>query len=174
MTAQRAAVRFIGTALDTVFRACGLLFLVLGCLKLHGVIIPEETFSSYLALSNPLVFFLSNRAVLSLAGIAEITVGGIVLRRGIVPQQRAAILLWLSAVTLLYRFLLRFIDYHGPCGCLYGINRVLPLTTNQQRIMADILLIVTVGSSLLGVIVLRRFAGTVRNANCTQDTPSSS
>ena len=152
METRRALGVLTACAATGLLRACGLFFLILGLLKIHGVVYPDSEFSAYLALSNPICVFLSNRAVFSVASLTEISVGVYCVRSRYV-RYRAAALLWLSACMLLYRFLLGFIKYDGPCGCLYGLHHLLPMTTGMQRELADCFVLFTLVCSVLGVIV---------------------
>jgi hypothetical protein len=149
---------------DMCLRLLGLTFLALGILKLHGLFYPETTMSEYLDLSNPIFSFLSNRVVLLGAAIAEICVGAGCLSPNADFRARSGSLLWLSAVTLAYKALLVVAKYEGPCGCLLGLNRFLPLSTSTQNGIADVIVIVTFVVSLallLAACWKRRGAGRI-------------
>jgi hypothetical protein len=118
----------------------GLVLCCVGVLKFHGLLFPEGAMKEYLHVSNPIFFFLPNIWVLALAAVLETYVGLLAMRRGYPAPTRAALVLWLSLATVAYRAGLALVRYHGPCGCLFGINRFLPLSLHTQDLLATILL----------------------------------
>lgn len=127
---------------DWLLKPMGTAYLVLGALKLHGILSPDELTLDFLSASNPVIFMLSNRAVLALAAIAEMVVGWYVVRdRPRVTQATA--LLWLAGASLAYKVALVIVNYQGPCGCLLGINRFVPVSSGTQRSVADGILVLT-------------------------------
>ncbi len=134
---------FCSQVADVCLRLLGLIFLVLGVLKLHGIFYPEDTMWEYLGLSNPILSFLPNRAVLLGAALAEIGVGICNVSPKIALDARSSLLLWFSSTTLAYKVMLALVKYDGPCGCLFGINRFIPLNTSTQSLISDIIVIVT-------------------------------
>lgn len=131
----------------------GFIFFVLGAIKLHGVSFSDGHYSVYLALSNPLFPFVSNRVVLGGAALLEIGVGYMLITGKGRPFRGGVVLLWMCVVILAYRFLLRFIDYQGPCGCLFGINNLLPLDEMQQRTLSDFVVLTGFFVGLLATIL---------------------
>ena len=123
-------------------RGISLLFLLLGLLKLHGVMMAQGTFATFLQLPNPIVSFVSNGSVVSLAAVAEILIGYRGLRAGSLTF-RGSLLLWFVGGALLYKVALIYVNYRGPCGCLFGINKILPLSAGQQRSLSDLILFLT-------------------------------
>jgi hypothetical protein len=112
-----------------------------------------------LGLANPIVFFLTNRTVLSLAAAAEIAVGAHALRSITPVSLRAAPLMWLACCALVYKVGLALVHYKGPCGCLLGINRFLPLRPGAQRWVSDVIVVVAVIVSVAVLILDRRLRG---------------
>lgn len=140
---------FCSQVADVCLRLLGLLFLILGVLKLHGLFYPEATMREYLGLSNPILSFLPNRAVVLGAALAEIGVGMCSISTKIALGARSGLLLWLSFTTLAYKVLLALVKYDGPCGCLLGTNRFLPLSPSTQSLVADVIVLGTLLASLL-------------------------
>ena len=133
----------------------GILYTSLGILKLHGLIFPEDTMREYLRLSNPVIFFLANRTVLGFAALVEILVGMFVLRKGETVFARSGFLLWVTLAATAYRSALAHVHYNGPCGCLLGINRFLPISAKTQRSVADIILVATIVVAMVMLIYAR-------------------
>jgi hypothetical protein len=144
---------------DKLMRLLGALYLSLGVLKVQGLAFPESTLEEYLRLPNPVLFFLSNRAVLGIGALLEVFIGTYGLRSHHTLTARAGLLLWLAGSSILYKIALVFVRYKGPCGCLLGVNRFLPLRMGTQREIADYITIGTLLATLsvlLGAWWLRR------------------
>lgn len=136
--------------LDRVLvRASGAFLLLLGNLKLVGLMERD----AFLALPHAIFAPLTNVTVVGLAGVTEIAVGVLVLvcRK---PVAGAWLLLWLCTGMLAYKVGLALVGYNGPCGCLVGLNRLIPLPTAVQQEVADYLGLGILGVSLW-VIVCR-------------------
>jgi hypothetical protein len=146
--AKGANISIGGFMADKVIRLLGLLFLGLGVLKLQAIVFPDIVWAEYLKIRNPIFFFVPNFYVFTLAGAAEVFVGINGLRGGSSLRWRAALLLWLSCATIAYKIALVFVHYKGPCGCLLGINRLLPLSISMQRTIAEALIISSLVVSL--------------------------
>jgi hypothetical protein len=140
-SSSRARAVLGARIVDWAVRVVSLLLLTLGILKLVGVVFPEMEVRPYLGLANPLVPFLPNRSVLTLAAVVEIFVGQHCLRSQPLSE-RSALLLWFAAGVFFYKGLLAFVRYHSPCGCLVGINRFIPLDPDSQRTIADLITVV--------------------------------
>lgn len=141
---------------DAVLRLLGLIFFLLGALKLHGVLFPADTAREYLGLANPILYVLPNRVVLLAAALAELSVGKVVFSAKNSLSARSCLLLWLSGTTLTYKVLLVLVRYHGPCGCLFGVNRFLPLSPAMQRWIADTVVLATIFVSMAVFLYARR------------------
>lgn len=118
----------------------GWVFVVLGILKLSGIILADSFNQTYLSLANPVFPVFTNRLVLAVGAMIEVGLGWFISRKS-QSSFRPLMLVWLCLVILAYRFLLGFVDYEGPCGCLFGINRLLPLSVPLQRALADFLVL---------------------------------
>ena len=148
-------------------RLLGFIFVCLGALKLQGILFPEGAVMEYLGLTNPIVFFLSNRTVLSLAAIVEVIIGIVAVRGQRPVSIRAGMLLWLALATLAYKTGLTLVHYHGPCGCLLGINRFLPLRAGTQRWVADFIILFTIIAASW-VLIYEHWFGTPENSSRNQ------
>jgi hypothetical protein len=152
---QKEATRRIGKNLaNKLTQSCGLLFLALGILKLHSILFPDVLAGEFLGFSNP-IFIVANRNVLGISTILEIGVGVIALKGGKSLFVRSGLLLWLACSALAYKFALALVHYQGPCGCLLGINRFLPIPISTQNWLSDIILLVTILISLCILIYAR-------------------
>jgi len=120
------------------------MLLLLGQLKIFGLL--EK--NPYFSLSNPVFPFLSNGLVTFLAAAVEIGIGLWIIStlRYIVG---AWLILWLSSGLFLYKLALGLIKYEGPCGCLLGLTRLIPMTPQRQRFVASELAAAMFVSSLL-------------------------
>jgi hypothetical protein len=126
--------------LDSTLSVFSFFYLCLGGLKLLGVTFAATAAQqAYLLLPNPIMFFLPNRAVLGVAAVLEICVGVYGLQPKRPVSRRAGLLLWLAAATIFYKMALVVVQYQGPCGCLYGINMLIPLRPDVQRWVADVI-----------------------------------
>lgn len=155
---------------DLLIRVVSLLYLSIGLLKLHGLAFPADTMGVYLGLSNPIVFFLTNRVILAAAALVEVIVGLAGLNLKLPLNLRAGFLFWLCIVAFAYKIGLAIVDYKGPCGCLLGLNRFLPLSVGTQKSLADIILIVTVFVSLAVLIYCWSSANEWKNATGPRNT----
>lgn len=138
----------------------GVLTAFIGIIKLHGLLFPAPEMREYLRLSNPIFFFLSNRIVLFAAALTEIGVGSFALRSSHYSlRTRSGLLVWACVIALAYKLGLAVVHYKGPCGCLLGLNRFLPLTIGHQKALADVILISTLVLSLFafGLTLLKRY-----------------
>lgn len=126
-------------AADMCVRLLGLIFLALGVLKMHALFYPEGAMREYLGIGNPILSFVPNRIVLLAAAFGEIMVGIYSYSRKSTLVMRSGLLLWFSFTALAYKLLLALVQYHGPCGCLLGINRFIPLSIGTQNWLADII-----------------------------------
>lgn len=142
---------------DILIRTLSALFLCLGVLKLHGIVFPQDTLREYLGIANPIVSFLPNRVVLVVGALAEIVVGTYGIRNSERLSWRAGILLWLALVMVAYRISLLFVHYTGPCGCLLGVNRFLPLRIGTQRAIADMIIVVAILACIFVLALSRWF-----------------
>lgn len=132
--------RLWGKTLDYSLRLMGGVFLMLGILKFLGLNFgTDHVVASYLGFPNPIFGFLTNWTVFAIAACAEIAVGWHALRGN--GLRRASFLLWISSAAVLYKIGLIYVKYRGPCGCLFGINTILPLSTATQRSVSDVILI---------------------------------
>ncbi len=133
----------MGKLLDRVLvRTLGGVLLALGNLKLVGLMERD----GFLVLPNPIFAPLTNAVVVGLAGVAEIVVG--VLALGVrKPVAGGWLLLWLGTSVLAYRAGLALVGYKGPCGCLVGLNRVVPLPTAVQQELADYVVLAMLAAS---------------------------
>lgn len=141
-------------AVNALVRITGLLYLCLGVLKLHGILFPQETMSEYLSFANPVIFIVSNWSVLCIAATIEVFIGFCAWQNTSL-RERSAMLLWLASSMLVYKIALIFVEYKGPCGCLFGINRFIPLATGTQRWIADIVTLYTLLLSASILLFLR-------------------
>jgi ABC-type branched-subunit amino acid transport system permease subunit len=140
--------------LDGAVRTIGVLLLALGSFKLLGIIyVKDPLLKSYLTFPNPIFSWESNGAVLTLAALIEIIAGWLALRRS--GFYRAFILLWFASAALLYKIALIYVAYKGPCGCLFGINSILPLSVSTQRTVSDFILAATLVTGLIAVACWR-------------------
>lgn len=118
---------------------CASALLLLGTLKLLGSFVPTEVDRTYVRLSNPIFPFLSNQTVFFVASLAEIATGWFcMLGRNVLLRSFG--LLWFAIGALGYKVLLIFVNYSGPCGCLLGVNRLIPMSPKLQRTVADSML----------------------------------
>jgi hypothetical protein len=140
---------------DAAIRGMGLLFLALGALKFHGIMLARDTWAAYVHLPDAIFSFFPNSTIFTLAALCELVIGMRCLRHGRLAV-RASLLLWFAGGAFVYKIGLIFVKYSGPCGCLFGINRFLPLSTSRQRWISDIILVITVIISL-AVIVYDRW-----------------
>jgi hypothetical protein len=149
---------------ECVVRLLGVLFTLLGAAKLHGVILATDADSAFLDLQNPIVPLLANRSVMTVAALAEIVVGVCALSTRPVAL-RAGLLLWLAISTLAYKVALAAIKYRGPCGCLLGVNRFIPLKPSTQQWLAEwiVLAAVILSSAVLLYSVLELVHKRVRS-----------
>ena len=121
--------------------------MLLGHLKLLGLLERND----FLVLTNAIFAPLTNVTIVGIAGLVEIAVGlvALVSRKQLTG---AWLLLWLSCGMMAYKLGLALVGYKGPCGCLLGITRLVPLPTGLQREIADYLGFWFLGSSLYVVI----------------------
>jgi hypothetical protein len=132
-------------------RVTGLVLCCLGLLKFHGLLFPDLMATEYLRVANPIFFVLPNRWVLALAAVLETYVGLLAMKAGYPVSLRAGLVLWLSLATVAYKAGLVLVRYEGPCGCLLGFNRFLPMTMRTQKLVITILLpaLIILSSSIL-------------------------
>ena len=129
-----------------------------GICKALGLLWPTtEGMEEYLRLANPILPFLKNRVIIAAAALAEISVGTYALNNKPNLAGRSGALLWIASMTGAYKIALFYVNYHGPCGCLLGLNKFLPMTPSHQRLMADALL-VAIFLIMLPVFVFSRFS----------------
>lgn len=141
--------------LANLVRGVGLLLFVIGVVKIHGLLAAKDAMRAWLDLGNPVLVFLPNRSVLVLGAVLEIVVGWRTFRgRNLLAS--AVLLGWLSAALILYKIALGVVDYHGPCGCLFGLSSIVPLPVDVQRTVADSIVLGAFFLSLLVVIRGRR------------------
>jgi hypothetical protein len=131
-----------------IIRLFGLTYFVLGLLKLHGLLFPVDAMVDYLGMPNPILFFFTNQMVLITAAFIEIPVGLFILISKRELRTLAGVLLWITAIAICYKFGLAAVHYKGPCGCLLGINRFLPISTATQKSLSDIILVAALIASL--------------------------
>jgi hypothetical protein len=142
---------------DVTMRGFGLLFCLLGLLKLHGLAFPDMVGQSYLLLPNALFSFISNRTVVAAAAAMELAIGFYCLKdKPLIGK--AGFMSWFVVCSLAYRYSLRLINYTGPCGCLLGVNRFLPMTIKTQRILADYIL-GAAAAACVGVLLVAILSG---------------
>lgn len=142
---------------DSLIRVLCLLFFLLGILKFHGLMFPSEAMREYLSLANPLLFFFSNRWVLYATALIEIVIGVCGLGgKDVSLTYRTGLLLWFTIVATAYKLSLILMHYQGPCGCLLGINKFLPMSTTAQRSLTNTLLVVTALASIFVLLYLRK------------------
>lgn len=133
-----------------LIRCCGGVILTLGTLKLLGTFTPTDEMRTYVGLSNPIFTFVSNGFVFIIAALIEIAVGWFCLTSKSIISG-ASILLVLCFSLIFYKIALIFVKYEGPCGCLFGINRFIPISTSKQRLIADI---ISIAILLVSITVL--------------------
>lgn len=144
------------TVILAIVRCLGVTYLCLGILKLHGLLFPQEVMQAYLSVSNPIIPFLANQTVLMVAAAAEILVGLYVLFSRNSLSASCGLLLWLCAITMCYKLILVIVHYQGPCGCLLGIDRFLPIPIATQKLVSDIILLASLVISLGGCLYSSR------------------
>lgn len=120
------------------------LLVLLGQLKIFGLL--EK--NPYFSLSNPLFPFLPNGLVTFFAAAVEMGIG-IWIISTLRYIMGAWLILWLSSGLFLYKLALALIKYEGPCGCLIGLTRIIPMTPQRQRLIASDLVAAMFVSSLL-------------------------
>jgi hypothetical protein len=133
---------------DGLIGSLSLILLCLGIAKMLGVIYPADDQQAYLQLPNPIFQIVSNRVVLFGAAACEMCVGMYGLRFDKSPRSRAGLMLWIASATLMYKVSLVFVGYNGPCGCLVGLTRLIPLNPGRQRWIADIIIAATLVISI--------------------------
>lgn len=147
---RKTKILWVSCICDGAMKVLGIILLVLGILKFHGLLFERDAYTaSYLSFHNPFFGFLTNRPVLAIAASLEIFVGWHVLcHRGLFT---ASLLLWFSGLVVLYKVGLASIQYHGPCGCLFGVNTFLPFTAHEQRTISEFIIIATFVISAISV-----------------------
>jgi hypothetical protein len=156
-TRVRCASRIGFCLADMTVRLFSFLFIILGALKLLAVIFPNTVeVDEFLKFNNAIVPFIPNRYALTLAAITELFVGYFGLQRKNPLMIRSILLLWFSGVLLAYHIGLILIRYRGPCGCLLGINRIIPIRVGTQNSLAQIIMIATLIVSGIITIYARR------------------
>lgn len=141
-----------------IIRFFALIYFVLGILKLHGILSPQEVMIEYLRLPNPIFSFLTNEMVLGFASALELFTGGYVLFSKNTNLFRSSMLLWLACITLFYKASLVVVHYKGPCGCLLGISRLLPISVSLQRSLSDLFLILST-FCLTAIVLYSKLSG---------------
>ena len=124
---EKSKPRVAAVVAEQMIRLLALLYLCIGILKLHSLFFPQTVMAQYLRMPNPIFVYLTNHTILMLAAVAEIAVGvyASVSRDSLL--WRSAAMLWLTAAAFAYKLCLAAVHYTGPCGCLLGINRFLPI-----------------------------------------------
>lgn len=123
-----------------LLQGTSVLLFLLGLVKLSGLVLARGEMGAYLDLVNPVIVFLPNRVVLTVAAMLEIGIGWYGFREQDLLK-RSVLFLWLSSTLILYKILLGVVDYDGPCGCLFGLSSLLPLETDTQRTLADLIVL---------------------------------
>jgi hypothetical protein len=150
----RALLSFLKSLPLFAIRLLGLLFCLIGVLKLHTLIFPDTALKEYLALPNPL-FIIPNKYLLLVAALVEIIVGFVTFRCLLTPKRIALLILWFSLAALAYKVSLALVHYEGPCGCLLGIHKLIPVSMKMQKWFTDILLLFSILVSILVIIECR-------------------
>jgi hypothetical protein len=104
--------------------------------------------SRVLDVPDPLLL-ISNRAVLICIAFAELLVARIVVG-GLAPRVRAAVVLWMATMFLLYRAFLWILDPVRPCVCLGFVGSWMGLTESavSRSALVISLLLFTAGAVL--------------------------
>jgi len=160
------ADRTIGIAM----RGIGFLYLILGILKVHGLLFPTVAMEQYLTLSNPVLFILKNSIVFYFVAVAEIIIGGYLAIARKSPF-KYGLLFWMLGMAFCYKICLIIVDYNGPCGCLLGIDHFLPISSSLQNTISDIILLATLAFTLSSLIFEYRLKS---KTNRTSSSPPGS
>ncbi len=135
-------------------RSVGLLLFVTAVVKLISV--TQET--GFLEAQAPLLSFLSNRQLLFVAALLELSVVGYRFF-GRDLARSAGLTAWLATVFLVYRVGLWWMSYEGPCSCLGGAADWVPLLREYHEIVTLVifvyLCVVAYGSA--GLLLGTRF-----------------
>lgn len=132
--------------------ASGAALLIVGGGKLWSVLVSP---SMRMALSDPVLPFLTKGETLSLAALLELAVAGVLLsvRSTVV---RLAALLWLAAVLMVYRLARGYIGGEvGGCSCLGAVQTALGLGPLVSDVVSRWLLIFLFVGSTTGLICCR-------------------
>jgi hypothetical protein len=102
-----------------------------------------------LALSDPLIRFLSFKQISVVAGIVEITVALYIFKSSNVIRQLGMVA-WLALLFIAYHMGLYLIQFHGVCSCLGNANSWLKLSDNSiNNLTLGLLAYFSVGSILM-------------------------
>ena len=123
-----------------LIRVFGGVYFFLGVLKLQNLLFAKDAMLDYLQSPNPIFYFLTNKPILLAAAVVELIVGLFLMFPRMSLRTSAKMLVWVSAVTIGYKIGLTLVHYKGPCGCLLGINSLLPISIAAQKIIADVIL----------------------------------
>lgn len=142
----------LGWLLSHTIRLFGVIYVALGLLKLHNLSFPRDVTLEYLHLANPIFPVATNQVILMFAGVVELIAGFfLVFFKG--PLKTVSYtLLWLVGITFAYKIGLLIIQYKGPCGCMLGINKLLPISMATQKWLSDIILIAALITSVVSLL----------------------
>ncbi|HEY3760933.1 MAG TPA: hypothetical protein VGN23_04235 [Verrucomicrobiae bacterium] len=127
---------------NTAIQLISLTFILLGFLKFLAIVFPKTIeIEDFLKFGNAIFPFIPNAYLLAAAAIVEVLVGWFCLQRKNSLLLRSIFILWFSAAVLLYEMGLVMIRYRGPCGCLLGINRIIPIQVSTQNALAQDIII---------------------------------
>jgi uncharacterized membrane protein YphA (DoxX/SURF4 family) len=125
--------------------SAGAILLFSGCAKLLTVLQRDRI----LEINDPL-FGIPFHRLFSIAGIAELVVGLIVLISRVNSTMRAGVVLWTATVILIYRLSLKALDYKSPCACLGTFSDVIGISPDSADILMKLLLsYLIIGSFLI-------------------------
>lgn len=110
----------------------------------------------YLSLSDPLLWFLTNRQVLISAGSVELGVAGVIFF-GSNPTTKAFALSWLSALIVSYRAALYIIKPGVPCKCLGHVTEWLQISPATADAISKGLLTFILLSCVFYCLEIRRW-----------------
>lgn len=144
--------------IPSVFLVLGLVFLLIGPIKVFGIL--EDP--NYLGFGNALLPIVSNRVVFLTVGILEIALGvHLVFSRRLIIK--AVFLLWFVVSAVAYKIGLAFIDYESPCNCLSGFSKFIKVSRVAESYVSDTMLVVSLFTAL-SVLLADYFRTGRRNA----------
>lgn len=104
---------------------------------------------------DPLIWFLTAKGVLGVAGLLELLIATVVLASN-VPATRRLSLATLCGLVLPYRSGLHVVGAPGPCKCLGSIAAAIHLTDSQASFVASALLVVLSAGTTACFLLARR------------------